>query len=285
MSGTLDPRFIDQILWCDCVRGMRLLPDACIPLTLTSPPYDDLYKYGGHSFDFEAVASELYRITADGGVVVWIVQEQIVDGSETGSSSRQRLFFREVGFRMHHTMVMQQYSSRSHSRVRYGGTLQYAFILSKGIPRSVTLLRDHLNKGHGRIERFSERNRSGRVRKQRSHVTATWSARGPIWYYATGRHIAEERYTRIHPARMPERIALDHIISWSRRGDLVFDPFAGVGTTCKMALHTDRHYLGMEIHGSYWLTAIRRLSDALAKCDTACRIAHKHSAAFTGEGA
>ena len=121
----LDRRFVNRILWCDCLRGMRALPDCCIPLTLTSPPYDDLYLYGGHPFDFETIAADLFRVTMVGGVVVWIVQEQIVDGSETGTSSRQRLFFQELGFRLHHTMVMYGHGTRHHYRVRYGGSLQY----------------------------------------------------------------------------------------------------------------------------------------------------------------
>lgn len=106
-------RLVNRILWSDCVRGMRTLPDCCIPMTLTSPPYDDLYLYGGHTFEFEAVAAELYMITTVGGVVVWIVAEQIIDGAETGTSSRQRLYFRDLGFRLHHTMVMQGYGTSS----------------------------------------------------------------------------------------------------------------------------------------------------------------------------
>jgi site-specific DNA-methyltransferase (adenine-specific) len=241
---------------------MRVLPDFCIPMTLTSPPYDNLYRYGGHAFDFETIAAELFRVTMVGGVVVWIIQEQIVDGSETGTSSRQRLFFQQLGFRLHHTMVMQPYAGRTHSHVRYGGSLQYAFILSKGQPRNVNLIRDHLNSERGRTRRFTGRTHDGRVFQQPFRTTPTWGARGGVWFYATGRHIAEEAYTKLHPARMAEQIARDHILSWSRPGDLIFDPFAGVGTTCKMAFLSDRRYLGMEIFGPYWVTALRRLAEA-----------------------
>jgi site-specific DNA-methyltransferase (adenine-specific) len=125
----LPASMIDRILWCDCLRGMRALPDCSIPMTLTSPPYDALYLYGGHAFDFKAVAAELYRVTAVGGVVVWIVQEQIVDGSETGTTSYQRLYFKKIGFTLHHTMVMQPHATRCHSHVRYGNSLQFAFTI------------------------------------------------------------------------------------------------------------------------------------------------------------
>jgi site-specific DNA-methyltransferase (adenine-specific) len=241
---------------------MRTLPDCCIPLTLTSPPYDDLYEYGGHGFDFEGIAAELFRITMIGGVAVWVVQEQIVDGSETGTSSRQRTFFQDLGFRLHHTMIMQPYSYRTHSQIRYGNSLQYAQILSKGQPRSHNLIRDRLIKEPGRTRPFHARTKDGRLYCQKQFTPKAVGVRGPIWFYATGRHIAEEDYTVIHPARMAESIACRHIRTWSRRGDLVFDPLAGVGTTCKMALLLGRRYLGMEIHEPYWEVAVRRVEEA-----------------------
>jgi len=126
----------NQIILTDCVEGMKTLPDGCIPLTVTSPPYEDLRDYDGLAkWDFMAVARELYRITMPGGVVVWVVQEQIINGSESGETSRQRLAFANIGFRLHHTMVMAKLGGHQHSPGRYGRPLEYAFILSKGQPR------------------------------------------------------------------------------------------------------------------------------------------------------
>ncbi|NLY01169.1 MAG: site-specific DNA-methyltransferase [Rhodopirellula sp.] len=262
MSNSIPTQLINRILWCDCARGMRVLPDGCVPMTLTSPPYDSIRQYGGHEFEFERIARELYRVTMIGGVVVWIVQEQIIDGSETGTSSYQRLYFRDLGFTLHHTMAMQPHGTLHHHAVRYGGPLQYAFVLAKGRPRSITLLKDRPNKHRRRTRTFTQRISNGQLQRQRPYTTQDVGVRGPIWFYATGRHVATERYTNIHPARMSEDIARDHIISWSRPGDLIFDPLCGVGTVPKMALLTGRHYLGMEINGPYWVTALRRLADA-----------------------
>ena len=142
-----------QIVCCDCLEGMSRLPDKCIPLTLTSPPYDNLRTYDGHNnWNFMAVATELYRITMQGGVVVWVVQEQIVDGSESGETSRQRLAFANIGFRLHHTMVMGPLGGCQHSSNRYGRPLEYAFILSRGAPRYFCPLRDKPNKEAGRVK-------------------------------------------------------------------------------------------------------------------------------------
>ena len=150
----ISPSLIDKILHRNCVEGMKMLPDDCIPMTMTSPPYDDLRRYGGHAFDsdtFGAVAEELYRITMPGGVVVWVVADAIIDGSETCNSARQKLRFREVGFRVYHTMVMAREGSRWPARVRYGESLEYAIILSKGKPRTINLLRDKPNSQAGRF--------------------------------------------------------------------------------------------------------------------------------------
>lgn len=57
-----------------------------IDLTVTSPPYNNLRAYNGYEFRFEPIAKELFRVTKDGGVVVWVVGDATKDGNETGSS-------------------------------------------------------------------------------------------------------------------------------------------------------------------------------------------------------
>lgn len=257
----------NRIVLGDNVVGMRGLPDGCIHLTVTSPPYDDLRTYGGRSrWDFAAVARELYRITVPGGVVVWVVQEQIVNGSETGESSRQRLAFLDLGFRLHHTMVMDRMGGFRHSHNRYGRPLEYAFVLSKGRPRHVSRIRDKVNKEAGRVKQWRNRNPDGSLDRVSRRKTHPYGLRSAVWRYSTGWHsTAEEGYVHGHPAPMPEAMAEDHIRSWSRVGDLVFDPFAGAGTTLKMARLNFRRYLGFEINPEYVEFARRRLAEADAR--------------------
>lgn len=256
----------NQIINMDCVKGMKTLPDDIIPLTVTSPPYDDLRTYDGLAeWDFMDAANELYRITMPGGVVVWVVQEQIVNGSETGETSRQRLAFANIGFRLHHTMVMEKTGGHQHSKGRYGGSIEYAFILSKGKPRYFCPLRDKPNKEAGRIKVFLNRNRDGSFSPKKKSTVHPYGFRSAVWQYSTEKHItAKEDYAFEHPALMPEKMAEDFILSWSKVGDLIFNPFAGGGTVPKMALLNHRRYLGFEINPKYVEIAKRRLKEAEA---------------------
>ena len=172
----------NKIITMDYVKGMKSLPDECIPLTVTSPPYDDLRTYDGHDkWDFLAVARELYRITMPGGVVVWVVQEQIINGSESGEASVQRLAFRNIGFRLHHTMVMAKLGGHQHSPGRYGRPLEYAFILSKGKPRYFCPIRDKKNREAGRIKVFTNRNRDGSFPTKKKAKVHPYGFRSAVW--------------------------------------------------------------------------------------------------------
>ena len=71
----------NRIYNMDCVDGMKMLDSGSIDLTVTSPPYDNLRMYKGYSFDFDAVAAELFRVTKDGGVVVWVVNDATIKGN------------------------------------------------------------------------------------------------------------------------------------------------------------------------------------------------------------
>lgn len=251
----------------DCVEGMRGLPDGCIPLTVTSPPYDNLRRYGGHTFDFEATARELWRVTAPGGVVAWVVQEQVIAGEESGTSSEQRLGFRAAGFRLYSTLVLVRNSFRFSYRNRYPQVAHYAFVVSKGAPRTVNLLRDRKNSTAGGRSKKSYRTPDGELvtRRLPGVFTPPYGVRGNVWgFEAGGGKSTRDAYTVDHPAIMPELLADELIRSWSRQGDLVFDPFAGTGTTAKMAMLNNRRYLGFEAHERYFGIAQRRLADARA---------------------
>jgi len=241
---------------------MRALPDACIPLTVTSPPYDGLRDFGGNTFEFEAIAKELVRITEPGGVIVWIVQDQVVDGVETGTSTRQKEFFQNLGLGLHATLIMQVNACRFPQKRRYTKQFHYAFVLSKGRPRVVNVLRDSPNRNPGDMVKNSARNKDGSLEtcyKPEKRI-APYGYRGNVWLYEVGNgKTTRDRFAFQHPALMPEAMAEDHILSWSQPGDLVFDPMCGAATTCKIALLHHRKYLGMEIHQPYWEIACKRI--------------------------
>lgn len=251
--------YLNRLIHGDCIEEMKKLPDECIPLTVTSPPFDDMRVFGGHPFDFDGIARELFRITMTGGVVAWHVREQCKNGKESGTSSDQRLFFRDLGFDLYHTMVITTTNGQTAS-YRYGRSLDWLFVLSKGKPRTFNPIRDVPNKYAGQQRGFSMRDKHGRLHYQRDIVTPAFRARGPVWTYTTGHNNNTKDVSPTeHPALMHEKLARDIIISWSNLGDVVFDPMAGAATTLKMAMLEGRHYLGFEIHRPYCELGWRRL--------------------------
>lgn len=252
-------KFCNKLFHGCGIAGMQLLPDSCIPLALTSPPYDGIREFGGHAFHFKPIARELWRVIAEGGVVCWHVQEEINNGSESGTSSEQRLYFREIGFRLHHTMVIETVGGHIDSRNRYGASLQYLFVLSKGKPRTFNPIVDIENKHAGKKKGFYQRREDGSIRHQAIVEVKKYRARGGVWRLNPGSHNTRDLVARKHPAIMHEELARDLIRSWSNHGDLVLDPMSGAGTTAKMAFLEGRRYLGFEINREYHDLAVERM--------------------------
>lgn len=259
---------LDYIKCVDCVEGMKELPDCSIDLTVTSPPYDNLRKYKGYSFDFESVAKELYRITKQGGVVVWVVGDQTVNGSESGTSFKQALFFKDCGFRLHDTMIYTKNSLPMNHR-RYEQEFEYMFVFSKGAPSTfnpIMVPTKYPEKETARQNSFfsttDEKMRKARSGKKRKPVGKE-KIKGNVWHFTAGKnHSTKDVEAFKHPAIFPEQLAHDHIVSWSNEGDVVLDPFMGSGTTAKMAKLTNRHYIGFEISDEYCQIAEDRLANA-----------------------
>lgn len=242
-----------MIMLGDCLDTMRQMDDGCIDLTVTSPPYDNLRKYNGYCFDFENVAKELYRITKDGGVVVWVVGDATIKGSETGTSFRQALFFMDCGFNLHDTMIYEKNSSAfpaARGSKRYTQIFEYMFVFSKGkIRDNITLLCDKPNKwaGHTNWGNNTQYDKDGNLIKTNNiKPVPEFSLRNNIWKYSVGFNDKTG-----HPAVFPEQLAADHILSWSNPSDVVFDPFMGSGTTAKMAMLNGRKFVGCEISEEY----------------------------------
>jgi DNA modification methylase len=260
---------LNDIYCIDCLEGMKLLPNDCIDLTVTSPPYDNLRTYKGFTWDFESVAKELYRVTKQGGVVVWIVGDATINGSETGTSFKQVLCFMECGFNLHDTMIFQKDAGPFPERNRYYQSFEYMFVLSKGKPKTVNLIADKPNKQFGKKITGTVRNPDGAlkqhtaVKNKTNRVVKEFGVRTNVWLYSVGKwKVTKDEYAYKHPAIFPEQLAQDHILSWSNEGDVVLDPFMGSGTTAKMAVLNDRKYIGFEISKEYFDIACQRLDAA-----------------------
>ncbi len=239
----------------NCLDTMARMPDGFIDLTVTSPPYDNLRTYNGYSFDFEAVAKELFRVTKQGGVVVWVVGDATIKGSETGTSFKQALYFKEVGFNLHDTMIYAKNSYMPHGGNRYEQQFEYMFVLSKSSPNTCNKIRIPCVTAGTKRYRGNEKKEAGmQARDIRTTVNETKPLPN-IWWFDVGKNDKTE-----HSASFPEQLANDHIISWSNEGDLVYDPFMGSGTTAKMALMNKRNWIGSEISEEYCKIIERRIT-------------------------
>jgi len=257
---------LNKIYNMDCLEGLKLLDDNSIDLTVTSPPYDNLRTYKGFSWDFEGVAKELYRVTKDGGVVVWVVGDATIKGSETGTSFKQALYFMECGFNLHDTMIYEKNGAGAvGSNKCYLQNFEYMFVFSKGKINTFNLIYDRENKVVGSMKTNTNRDKftADNGRKYREIETKKFGRRFNVWKYEqTSGH---DEFSKKHPAPFPEQLAQDHILSWSNEGDLVLDPFMGSGTTAKMAKLNNRNYIGFEISKDYCDLAEKRINDQEAQ--------------------
>jgi DNA modification methylase len=244
----------------NCLDTMAKMEDNFIDLTVTSPPYDNLRTYNGYSFDFESVAKELYKITKDGGVVVWIVGDGTKNGSESGTSFKQALFFKECGFKLYDTMIYRKQNYIPLTHKRYEQEFEYMFVFSKGNPKTFNpIMIECKTKGSKTKGRtfYQTKSQNKPTAGHKNDKVKALKQKGNVWQVPTNAG------TKGHPAQFPEILANDHIISWSNKGDLIYDPFLGSGTTAKMAILNNRSFIGSEISEEYCEIAEKRINKEL----------------------
>ena len=252
---------INKIYNEDCLATMANMPNDFIDLTVTSPPYDNLRTYNGYSFDFESIAKELYRVTKEGGVVVWIVGDATIKGSETGTSFKQALFAMECGFKLHDTMIWNKggFTAVGALKTRYAQVFEYMFVFVKGKLKTFNPIKDRKNKQFGKKQVGTIRQKDGSTKDKSTNgnITREFGQRFNDWLL----YPENNNNNRKHPATFPEQLANDHILSWSNENDLVYDPFMGSGTTAKMAIANKRNYIGSEISAEYYELIKARLNE------------------------
>ena len=252
----------------DCLEGMRRIPDGFVDLTVTSPPYDNLRTYNGNieqwSFaKFQGIAKELYRVTKQGGVVVWVVGDATVKGSETGTSFKQALYFKEIGLNLHDTMIWNKggFSAVGALKTRYAPVFEYMFILTKGKIKTFNPIKDKPNKHSGKLIHKTKRLEDGSIKTGTPYISSEYGQRYNIWDIFPQRQKGKD----CHPAPFPEQLANDHIISWSNENDIILDPFMGSGTTAIACINTNRNYIGFELDATYCDIANERIRKAVAE--------------------
>ncbi|MCY4308458.1 MAG: site-specific DNA-methyltransferase [Rhodobacteraceae bacterium] len=250
-----------------CLDTMSQIRDRFVDLVITSPPYDEMRQYSGNDFfQFEDIAHELFRIVKDGGVLVWVIGDQTIQGNETGTSFRHALYFRdEVGFNLFDTMIyVKPPRGAVGNNKTYWQSFEYMFVLSKGKPKTINLIYDRPNKESRKGDKGTKRLANGRLLNLQRTGYGKFGRRTNVWEFMTGKnHSTKDQIAFQHPAIFPEQLAHDHIITWSDPNDIVYDPFMGSGTTAKMAILTYRRWIGSEICKDYCRLAEERISNAM----------------------
>jgi len=248
---------LNKIYAMNCVDFMKKMEENFVDLTVTSPPYDKLRNYNGYQFDFENIAKELFRVTKIGGVVVWVVSDKI-KGGRSLTSFRQGLKFQEIGFSMHDVMIYRKKNTPFMRKNAYTNCYEFMFVLSKESPKTFNPLK--VKTVRSGLEPLPYNKKADGINKKKMGELKKEKVRTNIWAYAVGMHgTTSDKIAFKHPAVFPEKLAEDHILSWSNEEDLVFDPMCGSGTTCKMAKLHNRKYIGVDISEEYCKIAEERL--------------------------
>jgi len=243
------------------------IPENSIDLTVTSPPYDNLRTYNGNNAMWseslwKSIIEELHKVTKPGGVVVWVVGDATIKGSETGTSFKQALWAKECGFRLHDTMIYQKNSYPFPPRNRYYQQFEYMFVFSKGSPNTFNGLRQETKWQKKTSEISTTRNANGDTVAMKYEKGKKDRLKDNVWPFNTGyMRSSTDKESFKHSATFPEKLAHDHILSWSNEGDTVLDPFMGSGTTGKMAKQLNRNFTGIEIDKDYFEIAKKRIGD------------------------
>ena len=257
---------INQIYNEDCLETMKRMPDNYVDLILTSPPYDNMRRYGGdknyhqrlnktqYSFPFEEIAKEMTRVLKPGGVIMWNVQDQTIKGSRTGNSMRQALFFmEECELLLWDHLIWYKTGTPFPSIYRYRNVWENMFVLTKGKPKTFNPILKKNKTGGASRNRRRERNHNGELEmKERVIKTKEYGIDDNVWYISNHFNMTDEMKKYGHPAVMTDEIARRHILSWTNEGDVVYDPFLGAATTTRLAKQINRNWMGSEIHKPYF---------------------------------
>ena len=250
----------------DCLEILPTLGN--VDAVVTSPPYDNLRKYGGHApVDTFAAITEISNCLSRGGVCMWNVKDETRDGSETGTSFRQALHAMDSGLNLHDTMIYVRRGVTFPDANRYLPAFEYMFIFSNGSPRHFNGIKDRRNRYAGTVIHGTDRQSDGSLaaRKCSSSEVPEYGLRYNWWEL----HNAQAGNGEFggHPAPMPYPMAHGHIQTWTDNGETILDPFMGSGTTGVACAKLGRKFIGIEIEPKYFDIACKRIEEAYKQPD------------------
>ena len=243
----------------DCINVFKKINSETIDCVITSPPYDNLRTYNNTlkwNFDiFKDVAKELVRVLKDGGVIVWIVNDATIKGSETGTSFKQALYFKELGLNIHDTMIYRKANYMPLTHNRYEQEFEYMFVFSKGKPKTFNPIKIPCKHAGKNFANTHYKTSDDKLTKT-EYTTKDYKIKGNIFEYSVG-GTSTGKYK--HPAMFPTGLVKDQLLSWTDEGDIVLDPFMGSGTTGVVCKQLNRGFIGVEIVGKYFDIAKERI--------------------------
>lgn len=251
--------YLNQIICGNCLDVMINIPDSKIDLVVTSPPYDNLRNYNGYSFKFEKIADELFRVIKKGGVVIWVIGDKIKNGNRSLTSFKQALYFQSIGFKVHDVMIYKKKNTPFMRSNAYTNCYEFMFVFAKGSPNTFNPLKINTIR-NGKEKLVANKKADGINNKVWAELKKEKTLTN-IWEYAVGLGgSTKDKIAFNHTAIFPEKLAMDHIISWTNENDIVLDPMCGSGTTCKMAKLSKRKYIGIDISDEYCSISKERLN-------------------------
>lgn len=266
-------KYLNKIINDNCKKVLADFDDNTIDLVITSPPYDDLRDYTKEEKwnykNFQEIAKQLFRIMKVGGVVVWVVGDKVDKGNKSLTSFRQAIFFQEIGFNVFDVIIYEKTGSGPPHKNRYFNTYEYMFVLSKGLPKTINLLKDKKNKWANctTYTNVTRREKDGTLTDKGRKTVNEMGVRTNIWKYTNGKGFStKDEIAYQHPAIFPEKLVQDHILAWSNEGDIILDPFGGSGTVAKKAIELKRQWISIEISKEYCEIAEKRIKSVL--CNT-----------------
>lgn len=248
---------VNKIYNENCLDTMARMSDNFIDLTVTSPPYDGLRTYNGYSFPFEDIAKELYRVTKQDGVLVWVIGDETKNFCESMTSFKQAMYLKELGFNLLDTMIYykQNYAPAYPTLRRYANQFEYMFVFSKGKPKTFNPIQKE--KVRNKEEKVAYRQKDGTLKRKVKEKGRDTKDASNVWEFPVGGNLTG------HPAVFPLQLAIDHILTWTNENDFVYDCFMGSGTTAKAAIAANRKYIGSEISKEYYDIIQKRLQPML----------------------
>lgn len=251
---------INKIYNENCLDTMKKMNSNFIDAIITSPPYDDLKKYNGYSFNFKSIANELYRVLKEGSVLVWIVNDRIKNGSETGTSFKQALYFKEIGFNLHNTMIWNKTNPMPQiQHNRYLDAFEYMFILSKGTVKKFNPIRINCKNAGDQYKYTTKHPSENKDRIKKNFQINKTKILNNVW------NVAVSKLKTTHPATSPQKLIDKHIITWTKEKDLVYDCFSGSGTTAISCIKYNRNFICSEISKQYVELSNKRIKEVKAQ--------------------